>query len=135
MRCLYYSFAESLLLGTAGNVTQYDIRALLVDSSYVFAQSHSSLSDVPIGSRVYATTTLQNISGTNGKLTTDNFEVATITGDQVTQVLFYKHTGVDSTSYLLSYSNSSEGLPYIPVGEGLTIFFGTDGILNLGKVL
>lgn len=135
MRCLYYPFAESLLLGTAGNVTQYDIRALLVDSSYVFTQSHSNLSDVPVGARVHVTTTLQNITGTNGKLATDNFEIDTLTGDPVTQIIFYKHTGVEGTSSLLSYSNSSEGLPHTPVGEGLTIFFGTDGILNLGKVL
>jgi hypothetical protein len=135
MRFLYTKIANEILQGGAGDLSASALRVLLLNSSYTPNQAHEYLDDIPIGSRVYVTNDLSGLLISNGKLMANDYEIVSLTGDPITQLVFYNHTGTESTSQLFIYDSSSVGLPFTPIGEDFTLDFGVNGIIDLARIL
>lgn len=110
------------------------IKAVLVDTAdyTVNLSTHDYLDDVAGGARV-ATATLASKTNTNGVLDAADSTFTAATGDVSEAVILYKDTGVESTSFLICYIDTSTGLPVTPNGGDITITWnnGANKIINL----
>lgn len=97
-----------------------EFRVVLLDATYVFAAGHDNLDDVLAGARVAVSGALVSKTIANGIAdAADVTFVALPTGDTITQVWVYRHTGVESTSKLVAY--------YDTRGDGAAISVATNG--------
>lgn len=109
------------------------IKAVLVDTAdYVFSNAHDFLDDVPAGARV-ATGTLASITSafTGDVWTFDavNLTLTSVTGDPSEAVIFYKDSGVEGTSALISYNELAS--PVTPNGGNIELQFDASGIVTV----
>jgi hypothetical protein len=106
------------------------MRALLLDGTYAYNDSHAFLSDVPADSRVKAS---QPITGRAVNLTTSNFDsddptVQAVTGDDVEQIILYLDTGIESSSRLIFYKDTGiSTVPFTPDGSDIRIVVHASG--------
>jgi hypothetical protein len=110
------------------------IKLALVGAGYVFNTTHEFYSDVTPASNVIGTpVTLAGKSITNGKFSATSPVVFTaVTGAQVTRVLVYKDTGVQSTSPLICIFDTATGLPVTPNGGDINFLIdAVNGIFTL----
>lgn len=102
-----------------------DIRVVLIDTnSYtVNLSTHDNLDDIPGGARIAVSGALQNKTITNGVFDADDIVINSVTG-LVNGLVFYKHTGTESTSKLIAYEDSGiTGLPATFGGGSVTLIF------------
>lgn len=99
-----------------------DIRAILVDAAdyTVNFTTHDFLDDVPSGARVATSAALTGKSSTNGVCDHATGTWSSVTGDQSEAVVYYQHTGTESTSRLIAYVDNFTGLPVTPNGQNIT---------------
>jgi hypothetical protein len=120
-----YPSARDLAATTGVNWLTWDIRAVLVDVGYVYDEAHDFLSDVGAGTRVDTSTALTGKTVANGGVCDANdVSFTALTGDTVTGIIVYHHTGVESTSDLLVwYDRQSTGglISYSPSGLDATV--------------
>lgn len=101
-----------------------DIRIILIDTAdyTVDLATHNALDDVAAGARVATSAALTGKTTTDGVFDHDDVAIANVTGDTVEAVVYYKHTGTESTSQLIAYVDSaSSGLPLTPNGGAVTV--------------
>lgn len=67
------------------------------------------LSDLPAGARVAVSTALAGKTITNGVFNATNHTVLSVSGDTVEAVVLYKHTGVEGTSNLINFQDTTPG--------------------------
>lgn len=100
-----------------------DVRAFLVDSTdYTLdGDLHDFLDDIPAGARVGTPVALTNKSivedTTNdvARFTSDPVTLLAVSGDVSEYVVLYIHTGVESTSRILTVYDTATGTPGLPV--------------------
>lgn len=102
-----------------------DIRVVAIDATYTYSAAHDNLDDVGSGARVATSGNLAGKTGTDGYFNSDDVVLAAVpSGDTVTQLYLYKHTGTESTSKLMAYydTNSAAAAISVPTNDGdLTI--------------
>jgi len=99
-----------------------DIRVVLVDGDdYTPNFSIDDfLDDIAAGARVATMgASLAGKTATDGYLDADDVTFTSVSGDQFEWVVFYKHTGVESTSTLLFALDTGTGLPFTPDGSNI----------------
>lgn len=131
---VYDKYKEAALGGGANtNLDTGDVRVILIDAAdYTFSQLHDFLDDVPAAARVATSGTLLNTTVTNGVFDADDITINAVTGDPLEALLFYIHTGVESTSRLVAYIDTGwTGLPFTPSGSNVTLAFNASGIFKL----
>src|SRR5688572_19761551 len=96
---LYNPYAESLLDGSAPDLTDVDIKAALVDlDTYTFNADHEFFSSVS-GAVVGTPVSLGNKSKTNGVFDADDVTVEAVESqDDIEAVVLYVDDGVDPSS-------------------------------------
>jgi hypothetical protein len=117
---LYTLGASKLLTGDI-DWDSHVIKCALVDTgSYTpDFDADEFLSD--LSAAVVATSSaLTNKAVTAGVATADDAVFTSVSGSTVEALVIYKDTGVDTTSSLLAYVDSSAGLPYTPTGSGVS---------------
>ena len=106
------------------------MRALLLDGTYAYNDSHAFLSDVSESARVKAS---QPITGRAVNLTTSNFDsddptVQAVTGDDVEQIILYLDTGIEASSRLIFYKDTGiSTVPFTPDGSDIRIVVHASG--------
>ena len=132
---IYPKYREALLDGSTGiDLNDGDVRVILVDTSdYTYSAAHDFLDDVASGSRVATSGALTNTTVTNGTFDADDVTFSSVTGDQSEALIFYLHTGTESTSRLVAYIDTGvTGLPVTPNGGNISLAFNASGLFTLG---
>ena len=122
---------EGLMDGTIDLDTN-DIRLILIDTAdYTYSSSHDNLDDVAAGARVAVSSALSGVTLTNGVFDATDVVLSSVTGDSSEALIFYKHTGTESTSRLIAYV---DGISVTPNGGQITIQFdnGANKIFKIG---
>ncbi len=115
------------------------IQVILIDSGAYTANqaTHDFLDDIPSGARPVTAQTLSGKTKTGGVADANDVTFPNVSGTNPTfeAVVFYKSTGVEATSRLLLYidSTNATGLPITPNGGDITLVFdnGTNKIFKL----
>lgn len=99
-----------------------DIRAILIDAAdyTVNLATHDFLDDIPSGARVAVSGALSGKTTTAGVFNHSTGTFTSVTGDTSEALVYYKHTGTESTSYLIAYVDNFTGLPVTPNGQNIT---------------
>lgn len=94
------------------------IKAVLVDASVYTPDlaNHSTLADVPVGARVAISDPLTGKTNIAGVFDADDTIFVGVSGATYTYVILFQGTGVDPTSRLILFIDTSENLPGIPTG-------------------
>lgn len=112
-----------------------DIRVVFVnDATYTpDTATDETLADITAGARVATSTALTNPTITNGVISADNKTVASVTGSVVNTMVVYKHSGTESTSYLIAAidTTTDSSLPYTPTGADVTVVWNPSGIVRI----
>lgn len=121
---LYGKGREKFLSGGI-NWLSDNIKLVLVDTdSYtVSIDVHEFLSSIPSGARIATSANLTNKSATLGVADADDTVFLAVTGNTSEAIVIYKDTGNVSTSPLIAYIDTVNGLPVIPNGGNISITF------------
>src|SRR4030067_5578 len=101
-----YPLYKQALLDASANVdlNDGDVRVILVDTAdYTYNAAHDFLDDVPSAARVSVSSTMTNTIVTNGTFDADDVTLPLVTGDPSGALIFYIHTGAESTWRLVAY--------------------------------
>lgn len=106
------------------------IKVVLVDAALytVNLATHANLSDIAAGARVATSGALASKTVTAGVADAADVTLVAVSGASVEAIVIYKDTGVESSSRLIAYIDSSGGLPFTPNGSDVTIQW--DGAAN-----
>lgn len=109
-----------------------DVRFILVDAAdYTFSQVHDMLDDVPAGARVAVSAALAGKTVIDGIFDASDTTLTAVTGDPSEALIFYRHTGVESTSRLICYIDTGiTGLPVMPNGGDIMFVWNVSGIFK-----
>lgn len=132
---IYPAYRQALLDASSNvDLNDGDVRCILVDTNdYTYSSAHDFLDDVPSGARVATSGALANTTVTNGTFDADDVTFSSVTGDQSEALIFYIHTGVESTSRLVAYMDTGvTGLPVTPNGGNISLSFNASGIFTIG---
>ncbi|GMV19040.1 MAG: bacteriophage protein [Polyangiaceae bacterium] len=125
---------DAVMTGTIDPDTS-DLRVQLVDATYTYNTAHDNLDDVVAGNRVGTAGALASKTiidnGNSRVLDAADLTFTALTGDPVTGLVIYLHTGVESTSRLLAYI---DGIAITPDGSDVTLRWNASGILEITYV-
>jgi len=118
-----YPKAKELMLGAGLNLASATIKAQLVDTAaYTYSAAHQFLSDVAVGSRVGSPVTLGSKVVTNGVFDAADLTFSGLTSaPSIEALVLYADTGVEGSSYLIAYIDTSTGLPIAAGATGGTV--------------
>lgn len=129
---LYPAFKGHLLKGDAD--LDGDVRVMLIDlADYSYNSAHDMLDDVAAGSRVATLSAgVTSKTFTSGVFDHDNFVFPTVTGDQSEALIWYLHTGTESTSKLICFMDTGvTGLPVTPNGGDINVTVNASGVFSI----
>ncbi len=127
-----YPSAKDEILTAGINFESDDIRAVLLDSGYSYSSGHNFLDDVTGSTRVATSNALDSMTVTNGVFDAADEVFSSVSGDQITSLLIYKHTGTESTSPLISFWDTGiTGAPVTPNGGNITLQWHASGIFSI----
>lgn len=131
---IYPKYKEAAMDAASGvDLNDGDVRAILVDlADYTYSAAHDFLDDVPAAARVAVSGTLANTTVTNGVFDCDDFVFSLVTGDPSEAIIFYLHTGTESTSRLVSFHDTGvTGIPVTPNGGNINVALNASGLFAL----
>ena len=116
---MYAKGRENILNGSIA--LSGDIRFQPIDTGAytVNLSTHTSLSDVPGGSRIGTAAALAGKTYTNGTFSANNLTITGLTGTSIEAGILYLHTGVDATALLIAYYDTGD-FPFTPGGGDYT---------------
>lgn len=128
---LYPKAKEAFLSGTI-NLTSDTIRMGLIDtSSYTYADSHQTLTDIPSGARV-ADAILSSKTVLDGIFDAADVTFGSVSGGVVNALLLWKVGSDDGASPLIAYFDTNvAGLPATADGGTLVVAWAAGGIFRL----
>lgn len=109
-----YTNAKQLFLTGALDWTSATVKVVLIDSANYTADvtSDTYLSDIPATARTATSGALTGTTAVSGVADADNIIISAVTG-QVDAMVIYQDTGVEATSALIAYIDTSSGLPIL----------------------
>lgn len=117
------------------NWTTDNIKVVLVDhgTDIPVLTTDSFLSDIAVGARVATSGNLTGKTVVAGVIDAADITLTAVTGATVESILIYKDTGVETTSQLLVYidTTSDASLPFTPNGGDVTIAWNASGIVSI----
>lgn len=128
-----FSKGKQNLLDAGFDLNTNDMRAILVDDADWTQNlaTDDALDDIPAGARVAVSNALDSPTITDGTFDAADETWSAVTGDQSEFVVVYKHTGVESTSFLLVFIDTGTNLPVTPNGGNITVSWHASGIFSL----
>lgn len=119
---LYDLGRQAFLEGQIAWLTD-NIKCVLVDLADYTPNlaTHNALDDIPAPARVATSPNLTGKTSTNGVADSADITFSAVTGDQSEALVFYKDTGVESTSLLIAFIDTATGLPVTPGGGNITV--------------
>ena len=119
-----YLLANQSLGKAEINLVSDDIRVILIDAADYTANltTDQFLDIIPAGARVATSGALAGKSvSALGVFDATDIVMSSVTGDEFEAVVIYQHTGVESTSRLISCDDTPTQLPATPNGTDVTI--------------
>lgn len=116
---IYPTYKEAAIGGGANtDLATGNVKAILVDlADYTYSAAHEFLSDVPVAARVATSANLGTKSVTGGTFDSGDLTWSAVTGDVSEAIILYVDTGVEGTSRLILFLDTSQtGLPVTPNG-------------------
>lgn len=100
-----------------------NIKAVLVDHAddNPNVSTDDNLDDIAGAGRVATSGNMAGKTTTAGVADCDDFSFTTVTGDQSESIVWYKDTGVESTSLLIVKVDTATGLPVTPGGGNISV--------------
>lgn len=122
---VYPEAVDAFLVGDV-DVVADTIKAMLVDATYAYSDTHEFLASVPAASRVGTAVTLTGKSVAAGVFIAGDITfVAVPAGDTATGVIVYQDSGVEATSRLLVHFDAkADSVPLAVETNGGDINFG-----------
>lgn len=107
-----YKKAKEAMLNGQININSTNLKILFVNSSNYFPNQDTNqfLSDIPSNARVYTSTTISNVSTNLGVLDANDL-VINYEGAAFQAIVLYQSGNTDQDSRLISFIDTSEGLP------------------------
>lgn len=117
-----YTSAREAFAGADIDLLVDDIRAILIDAAdyTVNLATDDYLNDIPTVARVAVSSSLTGKTTTGGVFNHATGTFPSVTGDISEAVVYYQHTGTESTSRLICYVDNFTGLPVTPNGQNIT---------------
>jgi len=120
-----YGLGRERFLGGDLDWDAMDFRVILTDTAdyTVSVDVHDFLDDVAAAARVKVSGALASKTKTLGVADAADVTLTAVTGDPCEALVIYQHTGVESTSALVAYidTTSDSSLPVTPNGGDITI--------------
>lgn len=131
-----YDFGREGFLDGQISWSSNTIRAVLVNTlAYTFDRStHQWLSDVDSSARIAVSAPLTNKTVTAGVAGADAAVFTAVTGPICQAIILYRDTGTASTSRLIAYIDTANGLPVNPNGSNITVTWDTDASKKIFKL-
>lgn len=115
---VYPQAASAFLRGDIHYLTD-TIKVWALNSTYVYADSHTYLSSVPGGARLGTAVTLTGKTVVDGEAHADDVIIPAIAaGSTITAVIVYQDTGVEATSRLID--DTTRRADTVPLAEPTT---------------
>lgn len=117
---IYPKFKEAR--GTAASnidIIDLDLRVILVNSGYIYDDTHDMLDDIPGPSRITISPSMTGKTNVNGILKADPVILLDPVGNNLSALVFYINSGSESTSRLICYIDTGLG-PINPSGRRIT---------------
>lgn len=132
-----YPLTAAKLWQAGVNLSTGAVKCVIVDTAggtnYAYSAAHEFLSDVVAGSRRATSPALTSKTFTNGTFDAADIVNAfpSLSGGAIEAAIFYIDSGVEATSPLLFYFDTSGGLPFTPTGNNTDLNFNAAGIASL----
>lgn len=122
---IYPKWKEAIIQGASNSSLAGNVKAILIDSAdYTYSATHEFLSDVAGAARVSTSPNLGSKTYTNGVFDAGDTAFPSVTGDVSEAIILYIDTGVEGTSRLVCYEDSSiTGAPVTPNGGEINLAF------------
>lgn len=118
---LYKGIKEDFLNGTI-NLLSVNLRVALVKNGYsIDVDNDQYVSDVGSENIAARSNILENISITDGILDAENETIENYGTSGFDYLIIYESTGDDSTSRLIAYIDTGDGLPVASTSETISI--------------
>lgn len=118
---LYSSMKEDFLNGTI-NLLSISMRVALVKSGYsIDADNDQFVSDIGVSNIAARSNVLENITITDGIFDAENETIVDYGSSGFNYLVIYEDTGNDSTSRLIAYIDTADGLPVNSTAETISI--------------
>lgn len=110
-----------------------EVRVILVDlADYTYNTAHDMLDDVPAGARVAVSAAVASKTFINGTFDHADFTFTAVSGDPSEALIWYQHTGTESTSRLICFMDTGvTGLPVTPNGGDINVTVSASGVFSL----
>jgi hypothetical protein len=117
-----YKKAKEAFLNGDIDLNSNDIKVAFIKTLLYTPNLNSDefLSDIPTLAKVYKSNALDNVSTTLGVLDADDL-IANYNGNAFEAIVLYQYGTTDSDSRLISYIDTSEGLPFPGTADSSTI--------------
>jgi predicted nucleic-acid-binding protein len=117
-----YGKAKEAMLNGQINVTSNSLKVLLVSSSYIPSINLDQyVSDININHIINRSEAIQNVVNTLGVLDANDVVISEHNGSAFKAVVLYQNGTSDSNSRLISYIDTSAGLPFAGVNFSLPV--------------
>ena len=117
-----YGKAKEAMLNGQINVASNSLKVLLVSSSYVpSVNSDQYVSNINVNHIINRSGAIQNVTNTLGVLDASDIVISEHDGSAFNAVVLYQNGTSDSDSRLISYIDTSAGLPFVGVNFSLPV--------------
>jgi hypothetical protein len=117
-----YGKAKEAMLNGQINVISNSLKVLLVSSSYVPSiNSDQYVSNINVNHIINRSGVIQNVTNTLGVLDASDIVISEHDGSAFNAVVLYQNGTSDSDSRLISYIDTSAGLPFAGVNFSLPV--------------
>lgn len=118
---IYKKAKEGMLNGQI-DIDSTNLKVVFIDTSKYSANQNTNqfLSDIPSNARVHTSLALGNVSTTLGVLDADDIAV-TYDGLSFQAIVVYQTGSTDENSRLISFIDTSEGLPFAQTSESVAL--------------
>lgn len=107
--------------------TADDIKFFCCDlNDHPYSSANDFLNDITGAAIVATSANLSGKTATDGTLDATDVTLVAVTGDQFEALIFYKDTGVTSTSRLLFFVDNYGGIPFTPNTGDILVQFPND---------
>lgn len=125
-----YQKTKQAFLNGGINLSSKQLKVLLINSSeYIPNQNLDEyVSDIPASAIIGRSQAISSVDTNNGILSADNITIESYSGSAFDAVVMYESGTLDSNSRLISYIDTSSGLPFLGLNsvESVTIFWSED---------
>lgn len=127
---VYKKAKEAMLKGDIDLQTN-NLKVLLVNSSYVPNQnSDNFVSDINSNYIKARSSSISNVTVSLGVLDADDIVISNYSGAAFNAVVLYQDSGSDSSSILITYIDTSDGLPFSGVNTNTNITIAWSNTVN-----